>query len=65
MSDVTTKWQRSSFCADGACVEVAFLGDHVAMRDSKRKDGPPMILTNDDWAGLIRWLDQEGPAAPR
>jgi len=33
--DETGKWRRSTFCADGACVEIAEEGDRVLMRDAK------------------------------
>lgn len=35
MGKTTMEWQRSSFCSDGACVEVAPFDDGVAIRDSK------------------------------
>jgi hypothetical protein len=39
-----TKWQRSSTCNGGACVEVAPLGDLIAIRDSAGHEG--VILTS-------------------
>lgn len=36
----TTTWRRSSRCADGACVEIADLGDRVLMRDAKNTSQP-------------------------
>ena len=42
-------WQRASTCADGACVEVAFTGDLVLVRDSKRPDEAPMVITPAEW----------------
>jgi hypothetical protein len=35
-SDQYLIWQRSSACADGACVEVANSGDEVLVRNSDR-----------------------------
>jgi uncharacterized protein DUF397 len=58
ITDATTTWLRSSFCADGACVEVALMGDYVAIRDGKQTDGQPIVLTADDWAGFLRWLPE-------
>lgn len=57
MLDVTTRWQRSSFCADGACVEVAFLGDRVAIRDSKNKDAEPIVVSSDDFRTFLAWVE--------
>ena len=51
-------WRKSSFSSGngGACVEIAFVpgskegSDHViAMRDSKRPDGPVLIFTPAEW----------------
>lgn len=42
-------WQRATACADGACVEVAFTGDRVLVRDSKQPDGAPMVITPEEW----------------
>ncbi|MFD9909521.1 DUF397 domain-containing protein [Streptomyces sp. NPDC059063] len=40
-------WQKSSYSADtgGDCVEVAPLSPHIAVRDSKRPDGPVFTVT--------------------
>ena len=46
-------WHRSSFCADGACVEVADLGEHIAIRDGKNLEQPPVKVTRDDWYGFL------------
>jgi len=42
-------WQRSSYCTTGACVEVAFVGNMVAVRDSKNPNLPPIWLTRAEW----------------
>jgi hypothetical protein len=63
MSGGVTKWERSSFCSDSACVEVAALaGGRVAMRDSKQKDGLPIVMSADDWNGFLHWLSNSSPA---
>ncbi|WP_306216357.1 DUF397 domain-containing protein [Actinoplanes sp. RD1] len=49
MASTTTEWKRSSYCADGACVEVALDGEHVAMRDAKDPQGPVMRVSRQDW----------------
>jgi hypothetical protein len=47
-------WQRSSQI-DGAenCVEVAFVDDAIAVRDSRDPDGPALIYTRDEWEAFI------------
>lgn len=43
------EWRRSSYCANGNCVEVAFVGTHVLVRDSKDQDGPMLRIASADW----------------
>ncbi|MGA4840691.1 DUF397 domain-containing protein [Streptomyces sp. G45] len=42
----SAQWRRSSYSADtgGECVEVADLVPHIAIRDSKRPDGPAITI---------------------
>ena len=42
-------WRRSPACGTGACVEVAFVGEHVLIRDSKHPDGEPLTFTRPEW----------------
>ena len=53
MNDTTTKWERSSFCATGACVEVAAIGDGIAVRDSKNLDKPALQFSRADWHDFL------------
>lgn len=42
------KSSRSSGNCDN-CVEVAFVDDAIAVRDSKDRGGPALIYTRDEW----------------
>jgi hypothetical protein len=53
MDDTTMKWQRSSFCGDSACVEVAPHRDSVLMRDSKDPDQPYLSFSRADWNTFV------------
>lgn len=47
-------WRKSSRSGgQGACVEVAFLGDGVAMRDSKNPAGQVLFFTLREWDAFI------------
>jgi hypothetical protein len=49
------KWHKSRrSSATGQCVEVAYVGQAVAIRDSKNPGGPKLIFTRHDWAIFIR-----------
>ena len=43
------KSSRSNHGAEGDCVEVAGLGDEVALRDSKNFSGPVLAITRAGW----------------
>jgi hypothetical protein len=54
-------WRKSSFSGGngGTCVEIAVIpgskegSDHViALRDSKKPEGPVLIFTPDEWAAF-------------
>lgn len=51
------RWFKSSRSkADGNCVEVAFLQDGVAVRDSKSPQTPPLLLTPTQWDTFLTTL---------
>lgn len=47
------KWVRASKCSDASCVEVAFVGGGVAVRDSKNEDGPVLLFTQQEWDAFV------------
>ena len=50
------KWQRSTFCADNQCFEVARRGEDVLLRNSDRP-GEIIVVTIAEWrifvAGIV------------
>lgn len=42
-------WRRSTRCATGACVEVAFIEDGVLVRDSKAPTEPALKFSRTEW----------------
>ncbi|MFC7388185.1 DUF397 domain-containing protein [Sphaerisporangium rhizosphaerae] len=49
------KWQKSSYTGNngGNCVEVAQSLKLIAVRDSKRPDGPKLFFTPGEWNTFI------------
>jgi hypothetical protein len=46
-------WQKSERSGSNGCVEVAFVGDHVALRDSKHREGPVLVFTPVEWEAFL------------
>lgn len=48
-------WRKSSRSGggDGSCVEVAFAGPAVAVRDSKDPDGPVLAFPASSWSAFL------------
>jgi hypothetical protein len=46
-------WRRSTRCAGNGCVEVALSSGEIAVRDSKRPDGPILTYTRSEWDQFI------------
>ena len=47
-------WRKSSYSVGGNCVEVAFADHHVAVRDSKNRNGPVIMFTPNEWGAFLR-----------
>jgi hypothetical protein len=53
------RWRKSSYSSgtgggNSTCVEVAFSGPTVAIRDSKNAPGPVLTLPANAWTAFIR-----------
>jgi hypothetical protein len=47
------RWRTSSYSGYSDCVEVAFLDDRVAVRDSKDRQGAILTFTLREWRAFI------------
>ncbi|MGV9595123.1 DUF397 domain-containing protein [Streptosporangium sandarakinum] len=55
------RWHKSTLSADGAsCVEVAFVNDAVAVRDTKDRDGGTLVFRRDRWAAFVGGIKAGG-----
>jgi len=46
-------WRKSGRCDSNTCVEVAEVGHDIAIRDSKRPDGPTLLFTRAEWDAFV------------
>jgi hypothetical protein len=46
-------WVKSVHSGDGNCVEIAFVGNRVGVRDSKDRSGPVLEFTHAEWAAFV------------
>jgi hypothetical protein len=54
-TDLTgVEWRKSSYSGGGNdCVEVALIGDGIAVRDSKNPQGGVLRLSGQEWDALL------------
>jgi hypothetical protein len=55
VDEAAAAWFKSSASGGNSdnCVEVAFLGDAVLVRDSKDADGPVLLYTDGEWEAFV------------
>jgi uncharacterized protein DUF397 len=46
-------WRKSTLSHTNGCVEVAFVEDRVAVRDSKDRNGPVLLFTPFEWEAFV------------
>ena len=49
----TADWRTSTRSSGANCVEVALLGEGVALRNSRDRKGPELSFTNSEWVAFI------------
>jgi hypothetical protein len=47
-------WRKSAYSGGGNCLEVAFVGDVIAVRDSKHRTGPVLLFTLTEWEAFTK-----------
>jgi len=55
-ADDPERWQTSSYCSDGSCVEVGTVADLVVIRNSTDPEGPRLRLSPQRWSAFIAEL---------
>ncbi|MEU3166997.1 DUF397 domain-containing protein [Streptosporangium sp. NPDC006930] len=51
------RWHKSSLSGEGAsCVETAFVGNHVAVRDTKNRDGGTLVFPRIQWTTFTQGI---------
>ncbi len=58
MALITKVWRKSTFCSDNSCVEVAFDGGYVVMRDGKNPAGRHLTFTLAEWDAFVRGVKE-------
>ena len=48
------QWQKSSYCGNATCVEVAMTPDAILVRDSKNPLAAPLSFTEDEWVAFVQ-----------
>jgi Domain of unknown function (DUF397) len=58
-------WRKSTRSGTNGCVEVAFVGNRVAVRDSKDRGGPVLVFSSHEWETFIGGALEGEFALPR
>jgi Domain of unknown function (DUF397) len=47
------EWRKSTRSSVNGCVEVAFVAERIAVRDTKDPNGPVLVFTAHEWDAFI------------
>jgi hypothetical protein len=47
------EWRKSTRSGNNGCIEVAFVEDQVAVRDSKDRRSPVLVFTAHEWEAFV------------
>jgi hypothetical protein len=50
-------WRKSRRCDSSSCVEVAYDGHRVAVRDGKDGEGPRLTFAVTAWRSFVLWIE--------
>ena len=50
---VDVDWRTSSVCSVNGCIEVAALGESIAVRDSKNPDSTIQMYSPEEWTAFL------------
>jgi len=53
MDDIRAVWRKSTLSGSNGCIEVAFVGGHVAIRHSKDPSGPVLTFSPTEWEAFL------------
>ena len=61
ISDIPNiKWQRSKACgASTACVQIAKVGDNIAVSDSKDPNSAVLFYNKEEWEAFVTGVKKE------
>jgi hypothetical protein len=51
--ETSPHWHKSSFSAEGDCLEWAVGPSGVRLRQSKNPSGPELVLNHSEWAAFV------------
>jgi hypothetical protein len=46
-------WRKSSYTANGNCVEVASFAERILVRNSRAEHGPALVFTQAEWKAFL------------
>lgn len=67
MESIPAVWCKSTFSGTNGCVEIALVGEQVAIRDSKDRSGPVLTFSPTEWEAFlagVRSGEFDAPARP-